>query len=62
MAEPWSSIVGFLEALGSNFAYLLLFLGFIVLLIIWLMVHHIRRIRSQDIWIHQSWGAKWRGR
>src|SRR2546427_4485456 len=62
MASIWESIVGFLDSIGRNPAYLMLFLGFILLLIIALVVHHIRKIRNQDIWVHQAWGAKWKGR
>lgn len=62
MADPYQTIVGFLEAIGTNPGYLLLVLGFVALLIIWLTVHHIRKIRNEDLWIHQAWGAKWKGR
>ena len=54
--------MGFLASIGSNPAYLFLFLGFIFLLIIVIVVQYIRKIRNQDIWVHQAWGAKWKGR
>jgi hypothetical protein len=62
MASVWESIVGFLDEIGRNPAYLFLLLGLIFLLIIAMVVHHIRKIRNQDIWVHQAWGAKWKGR
>ena len=62
MADLYQSIAGFLEALVTNPAYLFLSLGFIALLILWLTVRHIRKIRGEDIWVHQAWGAKWKGR
>jgi len=62
VASIWESIVGFLDEIVKNPAYLFLFVGLILLLIIALVVHHIRKIRNQDIWVHQAWGAKWKGR
>ena len=62
MASIWESIVGFLDAIASNPAYLFLLLALIMLLMIWIVVRHIRKIRDQEVWIHQAWGAKWKGR
>jgi hypothetical protein len=62
MVSVWESIVGFLDEIGRNPAYLFLLLGLVFLLIIAIVVHHIRKIRNQDIWVHQAWGAKWKGR
>jgi len=62
MASVWESIVGFLDEIGWNPAYLFLLLGLIFLLILGIVVHHIRKIRNQDIWVHQAWGSKWKGR
>ncbi len=62
MASIWDSIVGFLDAIASNPAYLFLFLALIFLLILALVVRHIRKIRNEDIWVHQAWGANWKGR
>lgn len=54
--------MGFLDEIGRNPAYLFLFLGLIFLLILAVVIQHIRKIRNQDIWVHQAWGAKWKGR
>jgi len=62
MASVWDDIVGFLAAIAANPAYLFLLLGFIFFLIVLLVVHRIRKIRNEDPWIHQAWGAKWKGR
>ncbi|OGS51185.1 MAG: hypothetical protein A3K65_05665 [Euryarchaeota archaeon RBG_16_68_12] len=62
MADVWQSIVDFLSAIASNPAYLLLFIALIILLMVAIVVHHIRKIRNQEPWIHQAWGANWKGR
>lgn len=62
MADLSEILVGFLDALVRNPAYLFLFIAFIILLIFVLVVQHIRSIRNQDIYVHQAWGAHWKGR
>ncbi|TLZ70967.1 MAG: hypothetical protein E6K10_06185 [Methanobacteriota archaeon] len=62
MASIWEQIVGLLNAIATNPAYLLGFLAFVFLLIILIVVQHIRKIRNEDIWVHQAWGANWKGR
>jgi len=27
-----------------------------------IIAHHIHKIRSQEIFVHQAWGANWKGR
>ena len=53
---------GFFSSILQNPAYLLLAVGLIALFILMLVVHHIHKIRSEDIFVHQAWGAKWKGR
>lgn len=62
MADPPSMVEGFFSALAQNPLYLLLFAGGITLLFILVLARHIHKIRSQDIYIHQAWGANWKGR
>ena len=62
MADLSQMLVGFLDALARNPAYLFLFMAFIILLILAIVVHHIRAIRNEEIYVHQAWGAKWKGR
>jgi len=62
MASVWESIVGFLDSIATNPAYLFGLLAFVFLIIILIVVQHIRKIRNQDIWVHQAWGAKYKGR
>ncbi len=62
MPDVWQSIVDGLVAIASNPLYLLALIALIVLLMIAILVHHIRKIRNEDAWIHQPWGAKWKGR
>jgi len=62
MASIWEQIVGFLDAIATNPAYLFLLLALIFVLIIAIVVHHIWKIRHEYIWVHQAWGANWKGR
>ncbi len=62
MADLSQTLVGFLDALGRNPAYLFLFIAFIILLILVIVVRHIRSIRNEEIFVHQAWGANWKGR
>jgi hypothetical protein len=62
MVDLSTAFGNFLAMLESNPAYLLLVLGgaafFCILLVVW----HIHRIRREEIFVHQAWGAKWKGR
>lgn len=62
MADFATALGNFLALLESNPAYLLLALGgasfFCILLVVW----HIHKIRREEIFVHQPWGAKWKGR
>ena len=62
MADIASAIEGFFSALAQNPAYLILLAGGIALLTILILARHIHKIRSEDIYIHQAWGANWKGR
>ena len=62
MADPLKTLDGFFSSIVQNPAYLLLTVGVIALFILMLVVHHIHKIRSEDIFVHQAWGAKWKGR
>jgi hypothetical protein len=46
----------------ENPVYLLLGVGGVALLIILLVARHIHRIHSEEIFVHQAWGANWKGR
>ena len=52
MADLSEIIVGFLDALGRNPAYMFLFIGFIILLIVAILAHHIHSLRAQEIFVH----------
>ncbi len=53
---------GFFSSLAENPAYLILLLGGLAFAILVLVVRHIHKIRSEEIFVHQAWGAKWKGR
>lgn len=42
--------------------YLLLTVGGIALFVILIVVRRIHRIHTEDIFVHQVWGANWKGR
>lgn len=62
MADLLGTLDGFLSAIVQNPVYLLLTIGVSALFALLLVMHRIHKIRSQDIFVHQAWGAKWKGR
>lgn len=62
MADLGSLFDGFLQALSQNPAYLILVMGGVAIFIVLLLVRHIHKIRSEEIFVHQAWGANWKGR
>jgi len=62
MADFVATIEGFFSAILENPLYLLLTVGVISLLFIAVVAHRIHKIHSEDIFVHQAWGANWKGR
>lgn len=62
MADLGETVNGFFTTIVQNPAYLLLTIGAIALLIIIVVAHRIHKIHSQEIFVHQAWGANWKGR
>ena len=62
MADLASALGDFFAMLLQDPLYLLLFVGVIGLVLILIGVRHIHKILSEEIFIHQAWGAKWKGR
>jgi len=62
MADFVATIEGFFSTILENPLYLLLTVGVISLLFIALVAHRIHKIHSEDIFVHQAWGANWKGR
>ena len=62
MADAAGTVESFFNTILQNPAYLLLTAGVIALVIMILVAHRIHKIRSQDIFVHQAWGANWKGR
>jgi len=62
MAEPAGAVETFFWTIMSNPVYLVLTAGSIALLIMLIVARHIHHIRKQEIFVHQAWGANWKGR
>ncbi len=62
MADLGTLIGEFFGSLGQNPVYLLLFIGGVALVFILVLALHIHKIRSQEIFVHQAWGANWKGK
>ena len=62
MADIGTAIHQFFASLLADPLYLFLVIGLVALGLIALVALHIHRIRSQEIFVHQAWGANWKGR
>jgi hypothetical protein len=62
MAEPSGAVETFFWTIVSDPVYLVLTVGGIALLVLLIIARHIHRIRKEDIFVHQAWGANWKGR
>ena len=62
MADFATSVNDFFAFLFANPGYLLLLAGGIAAFVIFVVARHIHKIRSEDIFVHQAWGANWKGR
>lgn len=62
MADVAETLKGLVSPILENPLYLLLAVSGVALFVILLVVHRIHKIQSDDIFVHQAWGAKWKGR
>ena len=62
MADFGTTVNGFLSSIAQNPVYLLLTVGAVAAFLLLVIAHHIHKIRSQEIFVHQAWGANWKGR
>ena len=62
MADPGGAMNGFFSSIVQNPVYFLLTVGGLALFVLLLVAHRIHKIHSQEIFVHQAWGAKWKGR
>ncbi len=62
MADLGTAISEFFAAIAWNPVYLLLTIGVIAVILLAVIAHHIHKIHSQEIFVHQAWGANWKGR
>ncbi len=53
---------GFFSTILGNPVYLLLTIGGLSFFALLVVAHHIHKIRSEEIFVHQAWGANWKGR
>ncbi len=62
MADTLGTVEGFFSSIVQNPVYLITTAGGIALFILILVAHRIHKIHSQEIFVHQAWGANWKGR
>jgi hypothetical protein len=62
MADFGTTVTEFFATIGRNPVYLLLTVGGVAAVVLVIVAHHIHKIRSQEIFVHQAWGANWKGR
>ncbi len=62
MADLVGSVSSLLDTIVHNPVYLLVTVGAIALFILAVVAHRIHKIHSQEIFVHQAWGANWKGR
>ena len=61
-ADFGTTVQQFFSALFVDPLFLLLLIGLIALGLVVLLALHIHRIHSEEIFLHQAWGANWKGR
>ena len=62
MADLLVTFEGYVSTILQSPVYLLLTVGVISVFILVIVLHHIHKIHREDIYIHQPWGANWKGR
>ena len=62
MADLLATLQGYMSTILGNPVYLLLAIGVLSLLMLIAVLHRIHKIHNEDIFVHQAWGANWKGR
>ncbi len=62
MADFATTVQQFFGLILTNPLYMLLTVGLIALLFLAIIVLKIHKIHSEEIFVHQAWGANWKGR
>jgi hypothetical protein len=62
MADLLGTFEGYLSTILQSPVYLLLTVGVLSVFMLVIVLHHIHKIHREDIYIHQPWGANWKGR
>ena len=62
MADLLGTVNGFFSTILGNPAYVMLLVGVLALFMLLIVAHRVHKIRSEEIFVHQAWGANWKGR
>lgn len=62
MVDVVGTVRSFFDAILQNPVYLLVTIGAIALVFVILFAWHIHQIHGKDLFVHQAWGANWKGR
>jgi hypothetical protein len=62
MADLLGTVNGFFSTILGNPVYLLLTIGGVAVFMLAVVAHRIHKIHSEEIFVHQAWGANWKGR
>jgi hypothetical protein len=62
MADLLVTFEGYVSTILQSPVYLLLTVGVISVFMLVIVLHHIHKIHREEIYIHQPWGANWKGR
>lgn len=62
MTDLLSTVNGFFSTVLGNPVYTFLMVGGLALFMLLVVAHRIHKIRSEEIFVHQAWGANWKGR
>ena len=62
MVDVLGTVNDFFSTILGNPIYLLLTIGVLALSMLLVVAHRIHKIHSEEIFVHQAWGANWKGR
>lgn len=62
LADPLGTVENFFSSILQNPVYLLLSVGAVAFFILLVVIYRIHKIHCQEIFVHQAWGANWKGR
>ncbi len=62
MADVATTVQQFFGTILTNPLYMLLTVGLFALFLLLLIILRIHKIHSEEVFVHQAWGANWKGR